>query len=103
MKNIFSISLIALTLGLLPVRAELQLPAMFSDNAVLQQGVSVPVWGWADDGDVVTVKFRGQKVVATATLGKWSVALKKLKAGGPDTLTVSTKSRTIQFTNVLVS
>ena len=102
MKNIFSISLIALTLGLLPVRAELQLPAMFSDNAVLQQGVSVPVWGWADDGDVVTVKFRGQKVVATATLGKWSVALKKLKAGGPDTLTVSTKSRTIQFTNVLV-
>ena len=102
MKTTTSISLFILVFSLLTARAELQLPAMFSDNAVLQQGVSVPVWGWADDGDVVTVKFRGQKVSATATLGKWSVELKKLKAGGPDTLTVSTKTQTLQFTNVLV-
>ena len=102
MKSISIVSLIALSLSLQALRAELQLPAMFSDNAVLQQGVSVPVWGWADDGDVVTVEFRGQKAVTTATLGKWSVALKKLKAGGPDTLTVSTKSQSLQFTNVLV-
>ena len=102
MKTIPSISLFVLAFSLLAARAELQLPAMFSDNAVLQQGVSVPVWGWADDGDVVTVKFRGQKVATTATLGKWSVELKKLKAGGPDTLTVSTKTQTLSFTNVLV-
>lgn len=94
--------LLALALTHLTARAELQLPALFSDNAVLQQGVTVPVWGWADDGEVVTVKFRGQKVSTSAQLGKWSLNLKKLKAGGPDTLTIATKSQTLQFTNVLV-
>lgn len=102
MKSSFLAALALGSLLQLTVQAELQLPALFSDNAVLQQGMTVPVWGWADDGEVVTVKFRGQKVTATTQLGKWSVNLKKLKAGGPDTLTVSTKTKTLQFTNVLV-
>jgi sialate O-acetylesterase len=86
----------------LSTRAELQLPALFSDNMVLQQGMPVTVWGWADDGDVVTVKFRGQTVSATTHNLKWSVKLRALKAGGPDTLTISTKTQTRQLTNVLV-
>lgn len=89
---------------LLPIltRAELQLAPLFTDNAVLQQGTTVPVWGWAADGEVVTVKFRGQKVATTTRNGKWLVNLKKLKSGGPDTLTVSSPARTIELTNVLV-
>jgi sialate O-acetylesterase len=102
MKQLLFRSLALAGLLQLPARAELQLPALFSDNAVLQQGIAVPVWGWADDNEQVTVKFRGQKVTTTARLGKWSVTLKQLKAGGPDTLTVATKSQTLQFTNVLV-
>ena len=86
----------------LPVDAEVRLPALFSDNLVLQQGVSVPVWGWADDGEKITVKFRAQSATATAHNGKWSVRLSSLKAGGPDVLTISAKGRTLQFTNVLV-
>ena len=83
-------------------RAHIQLPAMFSDNMVLQQGMALPIWGWAHEGDVVTVQFRGQKVSATTHNLKWSLKLRALKAGGPDTLTLSTKSQTLQFTNVLV-
>src|SRR6266576_2756561 len=86
----------------LPMDAEVRLPALFSDNMVLQQGVSVPGWGWADDGEKITVKFRGQSATATAHNGKWSVRLSSLKAGGPDVLTISTRARTLQFTNVLV-
>ena len=41
--------------------ADVRLPALFSSNMVLQRGTSVPVWGWADDGETVTVKFRNQK------------------------------------------
>jgi sialate O-acetylesterase len=62
----------------------------------------VPVWGWANDGEVVTVRFRGQKVTTTTKDLKWCAVLRPLKAGGPDTLTVSTKSQTIQLANVLV-
>lgn len=96
-------SLVALLLSLaVSARAHVQLPALFSDNMVLQQGMPVTVWGYAHDGDVVTVKFRGQKVSATTHNLKWSVKLRSLKAGGPDTLTIATDDHTTTLTNVLV-
>jgi sialate O-acetylesterase len=41
----------------LSVQAAVQVPALFSDNMVLQQGAPVPIWGWADDGDEITVPY----------------------------------------------
>jgi sialate O-acetylesterase len=82
-------------------RAEVRLPALFSDNMVLQQGTKVPVWGWADDGEQVTVRFRGQTVRTTAEGGKWMVTLKSLKAGGPDKFVFEGKNK-IEIKNVLV-
>lgn len=69
---------------------------------VLQQGQALPVWGWGDDGEVVTVKFRGQSVAATVRNGKWQTQLRAVRAGKPDTFTVSSRTRTVTFTNVLV-
>src|SRR2546426_4275355 len=74
-------------------RADVKLPGLFSDHMVLQQGMRVPIWGWADDGEKVTVTFRGKKVSATARNGKWMVKLPGQKAGGPDTLTVEGKNK----------
>jgi sialate O-acetylesterase len=81
--------------------AEVRLPGLFSDNVVLQQNASVPVWGWADDGESVTVLFRGKKATATATNGKWMVRIGSFKAGGPDELRISGKN-TLVLKNVLV-
>ncbi|MDB6022497.1 MAG: Sialic acid-specific 9-O-acetylesterase [Pedosphaera sp.] len=83
------------------VRADVRLPSLFSDNMVLQQGMKVAVWGWADDGEEITVTFRGQKLKTTAKDGKWMVQLNKLKAGGPDTLTVAGKNA-VTLKNILV-
>ena len=48
----------ALTLAIAaPLHADVTLPALFSDQMVLQQGVDLPVWGWADAGDEVTVQL----------------------------------------------
>jgi sialate O-acetylesterase len=77
------------------------LPRLFSDNMVLQQGASVPIWGWGRDGDTVTVEFRTQKVSTRVKDGKWLVRLGSLRAGGPDTLTI-TCGATIKLRNVLV-
>ncbi|MDQ6630409.1 MAG: sialate O-acetylesterase [Verrucomicrobiota bacterium] len=82
-------------------QSQLKLPALFSDNMVLQQGMTVPIWGWADDGEKITVTFRNQKVSAKAKDGKWKLNLRNLKGGGPDVLTVAGKNK-IQLTNVLV-
>jgi sialate O-acetylesterase len=82
-------------------RADVKLPALISDGMVLQQGMNVPLWGWADDGEVVTVEFQNRKVSATAANGKWMLRLKSLKAGGPFKLAISGKNK-IELQNVLV-
>ncbi len=83
-------------------RAEVKLPAVFADHMVLQRDQAVPVWGWADDGEKVTVEFAGQKVEATASGGKWSASLAALKANGTGaTFTVAGKNK-IELSDVLV-
>ena len=58
-----------------PAHAEITMPTLFSDHMVLQQGMEVPIWGTADDGEVVTVKFKGQRVEAMAEGGEWMINL----------------------------
>jgi sialate O-acetylesterase len=83
-------------------RAEAKPNSLFSDGAVLQRGIAVPVWGTANDGEKVTVKFQQQTVSTIAKNGRWLVRLKPLKAGGPFTLTVAGESNTLTIANVLV-
>ena len=83
------------------VRGDARLPAIFSDNMVIQQSVRVPIWGWADEGEEITVTFRGQTAKVKAHEGKWMVKLSRLKAGGPDDLIVQGKNK-IELKNVLV-
>ena len=105
MKTRFTllIGLLASALGVSPARAVVTPNSLFADNAVLQQGMEVPVWGTADPGEHVTVEFAGQHVSTTAdSAGKWRVQLAAMKAGGkPQTLTISGKNK-IELTNVLV-
>ena len=39
-----------------PVVAKVTLPAIISDNMVLQQGTRVNIWGKAEPGETITVK-----------------------------------------------
>ena len=97
--------------------ADVKLPAIFSDNMILERDMPVPVWGWAAEGEKVTVTLGGQgagesglsgsitRDAKTATAGspsgKWMVKLDPVKAGGPYTLTVAGEN-TIMLKNVLV-
>jgi hypothetical protein len=49
-----------------PRALAIELGAPFHDHAVLQRGMTVPVWGWSKPGTKVTVEFAGQKATATA-------------------------------------
>jgi sialate O-acetylesterase len=81
--------------------SEVAVPNIFSDNMVLQQGASVPVWGWGPEGQVVTVTFRNQTKRVRVKNGQWMVELHNLEPGGPDTLTISA-GKMLEFKNVLV-
>lgn len=58
-----------------------QLPAPFRDNAVLQRGMALPVWGQSLPGAAVTVTFDGQSKTAHADAqGQWRLVLEPLQA-----------------------
>ncbi len=82
------------------VCAELALPAVFTDHAVLQRDRSIPVWGSADPATAVTVSFNGTTAATVAGPdGRWRTSLPAQPAGGPYELTVTTAagaSRTIR-------
>jgi len=57
--------------------ADVRLPSIFGSHMVLQQGVDLPIWGWADSGEKITVRLGAGKAVNT-TAGKdgsWRVTL----------------------------
>ena len=85
------------------VQADVKMPAIFGDHMVLQRDISVPVWGWADAGEAVSVTAGAVKATTTTGPdGKWMVRLAQLKsADQPIELTVAGKN-SIKFTDVLV-
>jgi sialate O-acetylesterase len=83
------------------VRAEVRLPAIISDNMVLQQGTKVRIWGNAKAGERVTVTFQNKSSEAVADAqGRWTVFIGPLKSGGPAELTVK-GDNTLTIKNVL--
>ena len=75
------------------VLANIKLASPFADHMVLQHNTAVPIWGWADPGEKVTVKLGKQSVsTTTGSDGKWMLKLNKLMAGGPYTLTATGKN-----------
>jgi len=99
----FAVVLLAALLalpGLAP--ADVKLPAVISDHMVVQQGMPVPIWGWADAGEKVTITARGDKAEATAGAdGKFCAKIGPFKTGEPMEITVAGKN-TIVIKDVLV-
>ena len=78
------------------------LPPLFGNHMVLQQGREVPVWGWAEPQERITVSILDQSRQTTAdAAGRWRLALPALPAGGPYRLTVQ-GNRTVVIDDVLV-
>lgn len=89
-------------LGLMGSAQALELPAVFSDNMVLQRGQKVRVWG-TSDSDVVAVKFNDQVVKGKVVDGKWELLLAPMRANtNPQTLWIKDRENTIEIDNVLI-
>ena len=87
------------------------MPQIFSNDMVLQQGRSVPVWGTAGASEAVTVTLAAEDGAAIAAKvktkaakdGSFRVDLPALTADGRTyTLTVAGKKESVTFTNVAV-
>ncbi len=104
-NTIFAIVVLACSVLAGSVFAAVRLPEVIGDNMVLQRGIAVPVWGWADPGEKVTVTFADQTKTATADdAGKWMVRLDPLDAATePRTMAVAgAAGDPSQLRNILV-
>lgn len=62
----------------------LRLPRLFGDGMVLQRNAPIRVWGWAEPGQAVTIRFLGKDFrTAADAAGSWSADLPEAEAGGP--------------------
>jgi sialate O-acetylesterase len=95
------LAIFSMLIGGAAARGNVRLPALISDNMVLQQGRQVAIWGTADAGEQVTVRLGDQKQTAIADAsGQWKVELAPLKAGGPWEMTMEGKNK-ITLRNIL--
>ncbi len=84
--------------------SDIKLPALISDNMVLQQKTEVAVWGWAEPAEKVKVKagwqWFGNSAIADDN-GKWSVNIKSPKSVGPYKMSIKGGNK-IVLENILV-
>lgn len=86
----------------LKVQANVVPNTLFSNNMVLQQGVKVPIWGKASEGEKITVSFAGQKVSTIAKEGVWQVSLRPMKANSVPQKMLIQGDNLVEINNVLV-
>ncbi|HBH84653.1 MAG: 9-O-acetylesterase [Bacteroidetes bacterium GWE2_41_25] len=86
------------------LNAQVILPAIFSDNMVLQQQTDVAIWGTASNNSTVKVTTSWNKKsysTKAGSDGRWKLKVSTPSAGGPYEVTIS-EGNTIKFKNVLI-
>lgn len=100
MKKIF---FICLTFIATTSFAQVKLARLFSDHVVLQRQKPIPVWGWANANEKVSITLAGQTQNTQADAsGKWTVKFSPLEAGGPYKMTATAKSGTVSVNDILI-
>lgn len=91
-----------LLISILRLSAAPQPSALFSDHAVLQRGVKVPVWGHAEPGEKIRVSYRGITAETTTDAGgRWCAPLPSLDVGPGGDLIIE-GSTLLTFRDVIV-
>ncbi len=94
-------SVVLLATCAMPAIADVTLPCVFSDHMVLQRDKPVAVWGWAQEGENVTVSIAGQSASAkTGPDGRWTLSIGPFSAGGPHRIVVEGEN-TVTIDDVL--
>ena len=84
------------------VFSEVKMPAIFSDNMVLQSGMTTSVWGWAEPNESISVSFANTTVSTIADAkGNWIVKLPSMPPRTKGEMTVQ-GSNTVSIKNVIV-
>ncbi len=98
------ILLLSLMLSAISASATITLPAMFSNNMVLQQQSNVAIWGMSSVKTPIKLTASWNHKVYTThadTSGKWRIVIPTPKAGGPYTIEIK-DNETLVLNNVMI-
>src|SRR5678816_266040 len=73
------------------LKAQIKLPVIFDDHMVIQQQATVPIWGWAQPSQDVTIKMSWDTTTIRTKSDNgtfWKTSLTTPPAGGPHTITI---------------
>ncbi|MDQ8181552.1 sialate O-acetylesterase [Pelagicoccus sp. SDUM812005] len=89
-KSILCSASLALA-ALQALQAEVRLNSLFSDGMVVQRETEIPIWGWADAGETVsiTASWGASAQTTTNADGTWKTSLATPAAGGPFEITIA--------------
>lgn len=104
MRNISFLLALIFSVLTIESRADVILPAIISDNMLLQQQTAVNIWGKADPKEAVQIKTSWDNKVYKTMAGddgKWSLKITTPKAKVNQTITIEAKN-IIQINNILI-
>ncbi|MGA2916231.1 MAG: sialate O-acetylesterase [Sedimentisphaerales bacterium] len=96
---------LALVLFASAAYAEIKLPAIISDNMVLQAQTKVPIWGWAEAQSEIKVTCSWSPTEYTAhsdSNGRWLVKVDTPKSGGKYEITITCGQESKTINNILI-
>jgi sialate O-acetylesterase len=108
MKNCLScctvvVFLLLMALGVCETRADVKLPKVLSSHMVLQRERPLPIWGWADPDEDVTVRLDDAAASAKADAqGNWKVVLPAVTADGKAHRMTIRGKNTIELDDILI-
>ena len=73
------------------LEAQIKLPVIFGDHMVIQQQATVPIWGWAQPSENVTIKMSWDTTTIRTKSDNgtfWKATINTPPAGGPHTITI---------------
>ena len=84
---------------------KLKLPALVSDNMVIQQSTQINIWGWAEKNKTVEIIPSWTKTRVSVNSdggGKWKTTIKTPTAGGPYSIHLKSNRESITLKNIMV-
>lgn len=99
-----SVTILIVFILTFPSYGQIRLPAVFSDNMVLEQNSDAAIWGWGDPGSEVKITGSWNNDTLKALVSnqaEWKVKLKTPGAGGPFTINIKGSDEVV-IKNVMI-
>lgn len=82
--------------------AQIKLPKILSDHAILQRDTELRLYGWAEPHEKIKLAFKGENIETTVDSdGKWLINLPAQKAGRPYSMTFTSPTDTVEIKDIL--